>query len=703
MKLRSFLSVQLSVLSLLTLLAPSALAAPGDIDAGFNGGIPAVIDNNPGAAIGSFSAAIDPANGDTVWAGIDFGTGQTGGIAVYKPDGTLDNAVGTNGQISLSADQAGVSGGALSLNTIAVDDQGRILAGGVVVNTSSEFAMVLARFNPDGTLDTSFGSAGTGIITSALNGHASAKTLALTPDGHILVIGSAANTAFTEAQLTVWRFNADGTPDSGFGDNGHTQIAALSNNFLASGCISALQPNGKLLAVCDETASGPWKLTRLNPDGSVDDGFGIGGFVLGGSGREFAGLALAPDGGFVVSELDTSVSPHPITLRRFLADGSVDPNFNGGNPFNFGTSAGYGDAIPLAVQPDGKILVAANDNVGTGAPDLLRVQRLSPDGTPDSGFGNTGDPGLSVFSFSGIGSNDYTPYPTALLLQGDGKIVATGYAASTAGSSETAFTTRLDNDIFDLTPDALVFSNDARAPLGQTVASNAVSLTGISIGSETSGVYMAFGTDGKYSTSGNSGPFMGEAESLNPAWSKTGDSLALEQMTPDTAGTDTTTQVIYGGFWAPNNYEVPLGNHTTTTWTTTTDTPPSAHDGTLDATAGQAATGTLNADNPSGGSLAFNIVTQPSHGTLSLDSSNAGTYTYTADRGYTGADSFTWKVNDGVADSNMATVAVSVRAASKPPSGGGGGGGSFAGLALALLALLCLGFPGIRRRIKHFS
>jgi hypothetical protein len=190
--------------------------------------------------------------------------------------------------------------------------------------------------------------------------------------------------------------------------------------------------------------------------------------------------------------------------------------------------------------------------------------------------------------------------------------------------------------------------------------------------------------NGKYSISGAS--FAGGFTATNAAWAPAEGSFALEQMTPTTGGTDTTTTVVLGGFWAANNYEVPLGSPPTAFWTTTTDQPPVASDGTLSATTGKATIGTLTATNPSSGTLVFAIVTAAAHGTAVITNVATGAYSYTSAGGYTGADAFTWKVNDGVADSNMATVNVTVKA--PPPSGGGGGLGPLALLGLLFLTLV---------------
>ncbi len=681
MKLHLKLRFPVSIFAALALgfLTLPALAAPGTIDTTFNGGTPVILDmNSSGVSIDPYAAAMNPLNGDILWAG-DYqdSTTQDGAIIAYKPDGSFDTGFGGgSGIILLTADQAGFTGGELYLSAIAVDDQGRILAAGEVVDAGyTTWAMVLARFKPDGTLDTTFGANGTGIVTAALNNTAYASGLSLTADGLILVTGAAYDANGSQLQLTVWRFKPDGTPDTAFGGNGYVQITAVSDPWNLWPCLPALQPDGALIVGCQLSNAGSWKLTRLTADGTVDTGFGTGGVVASAANRFLDGLALAPDGGFVISEEDTSPATPEIYMRRYLADGTVDTGFNGGSPFDIGPDLGSMFQVPIAVQPDGKILFSVNDG-GTG----LFVVRLLANGALDTSFGPFG--GYNDIDFTNIGGTDYTPYATALLLQGDGKIVATGWADSTAISGEAAFVTRVTSDTYDLTPTAPAFTAVTRAPLGQALASNAVAVGGETIGGGSSGVNVALVTqNGKYSISG--APFAGGFTATNTAWAPAEGSLALEQMTPTTGGTATTTTVVLGGFWAANNYEVPLGTPATASWTTTTDQPPVASDGTLIATTAKATTGTLTATNPSSGTLAFAIVTAPAHGTVTVTAAT-GAYRYTSTAGYSGSDTFTWKVNDGVADSNIATVNVTVKKA--PPSGGGGGG--FGGLGLLALALL---------------
>jgi MYXO-CTERM domain-containing protein len=131
-----------------------------------------------------------------------------------------------------------------------------------------------------------------------------------------------------------------------------------------------------------------------------------------------------------------------------------------------------------------------------------------------------------------------------------------------------------------------------------------------------------------------------------------------------------------------------------------TNKPPVASDGTLTTDAGKAASGTLKASDPDGDALTFSIVSQPKHGQVTLDNASTGAYTYTPDDGYSGSDGFSFKANDGQADSNTAKVSITVNAPAPPPPPPppkkDSGGGAFGWLAL--VALLGLAGLGYRRR-----
>lgn len=126
-------------------------------------------------------------------------------------------------------------------------------------------------------------------------------------------------------------------------------------------------------------------------------------------------------------------------------------------------------------------------------------------------------------------------------------------------------------------------------------------------------------------------------------------------------------------------------------------TPPIASDGTLAVTEDMPKSSTLSASDPDGEQLTYTIVSPPAHGSAQLSGTVGGAYTYTPSSGYVGSDSFTFKANDGHADSNTATISITVQKKPSSGGGGGGGGGSTTPLGLALLTLIGLAAV-IRRR-----
>jgi hypothetical protein len=129
-----------------------------------------------------------------------------------------------------------------------------------------------------------------------------------------------------------------------------------------------------------------------------------------------------------------------------------------------------------------------------------------------------------------------------------------------------------------------------------------------------------------------------------------------------------------------------------------TDAAPVAEAGSLKASAGSAADGTLTATDAAGLPLSYSVVSQPGHGTISVTDASTGAYTYTPTAGYSGSDSFSFKANDGTQDSNDATVSITVSSSGQSSSGGTGGGSSGGGdLGILSLAMLGLGLLGRRR------
>ena len=206
-----------------------------------------------------------------------------------------------------------------------------------------------------GSLDPNFGSGG--IVLTANTG---ANAGALQGDGKILVAGSI-STAQNAQQPGLLRYNTNGTLDSGFGAGGKVVIAG---NNAGPAFAVAVQTDGKILVAAP--ANLHLTVFRFNNNGSVDSTFGSNGataiqpaelFLAPASG----GIALEPDGRILVATSHNEGGALRI-VARLLANGQLDSTFgsNGAAP-TFG-----GDSV--AVLPNGNILVGTGSVTSMYAP-----------------------------------------------------------------------------------------------------------------------------------------------------------------------------------------------------------------------------------------------------------------------------------------------------------------------------------------------
>jgi len=404
------------------------------------------------------------------------------------------------------------------------------------------------RLNTDGSLDTTFNASGY-VLTQSY--YAEGTAISFTTDGHIVVTGDQVNTIGSPVELSVWRYNADGTSDNSFGNGGQITDSAIEDSSYMV-CVPALQSDGALLVGCTQDGVGIWTMTRFMPDGTLDTSFGNSGMVTSPAGQySLGGLALTPKGNIMVIEGDDN-SGNPVgKLQRYLANGSVDTGFNGGSPQNIGSMPYYDSEIRIVVQPDDKTLVTLFD--GTNA---LPVMRYLVDGGIDNSFGSSGSASVD---FSNINGNSFQPVARALMLQSDGKILVSGWASPSPRTEDISFVTRLNNDAFSLTPAAFSFTDQTGVALNTTITSNMITVSGLS-----SGVYVPVTVvGGEYRING--GPWTSD-----PGFTQNGDQIAVRQTSSASYGTKTTTTLNIGGYAIPNDLTTVLGSPASAVFTSTT-------------------------------------------------------------------------------------------------------------------------------------
>ena len=272
-----------------------------------------------------------------------------------------------------------------------------------------------------GDLDTTFHFDGTLIFNPPGEG-GGASSMALQPDGKIVVSGGSTLDVFTDFSLT--RFNNNGSIDTTFGTMGNviTSIGIFSDF-----CHDiALQSDGKIISIgytliYSMSTESFCALSRHLPDGTLDPDFGIGGIVktdIGPDEQELVTVAIQSDGKILVAGQSGDMGNTAFTVLRYLENGELDNDFNDDGILTFGLGAGSASARSILVQPDHKILVGGTAHNGINN-DFV-IFRLDTAGNFDLEFG---DDGIVVSDFFEEWNTN-----NSIAIQPDGKIVAAGYS-----------------------------------------------------------------------------------------------------------------------------------------------------------------------------------------------------------------------------------------------------------------------------------
>ena len=389
----------------------TSFAAPGDLDPSFGTGGKVTTPVGAGRDLAQ-AVALQPDGKIVVvgYAGGDFA------VVRYNSNGTLDSGFGTGGKVSTP-----VGAGSDEAYAVALQPDGKIVVAGYA---SGDFAVV--RYNPNGTLDTGFGTGGKVITDVSIIDLAEA--VAIQTDGKILLAGYSGS----PRKFSLVRYNANGTLDQAFGIAGKV-IQQVGTSIIGdSGRAIALQSDGKIIvagvAAVDlpQTTNNRFALVRFNQNGSLDASFGTSGKVitaitaLGHS--SLSDVTIQPDGKILASGSNSEQGAGDTAVVRYNQNGTLDAGFgtNGIVTTRIGTVFSTGESIN--VQSNGKIVVAGSSF--TGSSNDFGVLRLNPNGSLDASFGSGGK------VITQIGSRDDQVRDAAI--QPDGKIIVIGYSEDAA-------------------------------------------------------------------------------------------------------------------------------------------------------------------------------------------------------------------------------------------------------------------------------
>ncbi|TDH18266.1 T9SS type A sorting domain-containing protein [Segetibacter sp. 3557_3] len=333
--------------------------------------------------------------------------------------GTLDPTFGNGGKVlipirSNTSDQ---------ISDIGIQKDGKIVAGGSTqgsINNTRVLDFALARFNLDGSLDNSFDADGK--VTTLIESISAILAIAVQNDGKIVAAGWSSGVNDYPRNITLARYNVDGSLDQTFNGNGIV-ITLFGGDSYAHAI--AIQNDGKIVVV--GRANSRFALVRYNPNGSLDNTFNGSGIVttqISPASQSDAAYALAiqKDGKIIAVGDNATANPYfNVAVVRYNTDGSLDVSFDGD-----GKLAGpvRGQARSVALQNDGKIVVGGYPDSG-----FFLLSRFNSDGSLDLNFDGDGVVNTRIQSAS---------YAQEIAIQNDGKIVAGGSSYDNRTSSDFA-------------------------------------------------------------------------------------------------------------------------------------------------------------------------------------------------------------------------------------------------------------------------
>src|SRR5215203_1523294 len=366
--------------------------ADGDLDTTFGTGGKVFTQFSPHGPQPTTDIAVQPDGKIVVVSGALASFLQSGlNIARYNPDGTLDTTFGSGGKITTF-----LGGGPQNYNSVLVEPDGNILVAGSYGFLTGPpdqwvYNFRIVRFSPNGSVVMTAG------LPSTLPGGLQVNDIALTTGNKIITVG------INGSNVYLLRHNQNGSLDTSFDSDGIVNFVAAEVNAVAA------QTDGKVL-VAGKLGS-DWAVWRFNIDGSPDtsfDGDGIFNAPVGTGASAAKEMIVKPDGKILT--VGAALNPGAVTaLVQLNPDGSLDNTFDGDGKV-FTTVPATDGGLDAELQRDGKIVAFSG---GTG--DTFGLSRYLPNGALDI-----------TFSGDGIATETVAAKPGAIALQPDGKIVASG-------------------------------------------------------------------------------------------------------------------------------------------------------------------------------------------------------------------------------------------------------------------------------------
>lgn len=305
----------------------------------------------------------------------------------YNANGSLDNTFGSEGVVSTGFG----NGTGDYIQSVLLQPDGKIVAVGASDNGGSESSFALARYNSDGSLDASFD--GDGKLTTTVLEYSYGRAGVLQPDGKIVVAGYA-RTNSANLGFALARYNSNGSLDTSFGTAGKFVVNVGRRNSYALAV--ALEASGKIVAAGANDAGNDQRdfaLVRCNPNGSLDEFFGAKGIVqtdVDAVNNESSAVIIQPNGKIIIGGTSSSGTQVQSTLVRYNSDGVLDNAFGQNGIAKVSGGFFYSGTL----QPDGKIIFVGSSITPNRAFYVVRFLGDTPL-NPSFEFDNDGKPDYS--------------------------------------------------------------------------------------------------------------------------------------------------------------------------------------------------------------------------------------------------------------------------------------------------------------------
>ena len=585
--------------------------ADGRPDPAFGGGDGVVLTPLPGpGSVAPFATPVPVAvlsDGRVVLAVQPWNSTDDWQVLRYTASGDLDPTFSGDGRAAIEFGEWGAN----EPGALRIQPDGKVVVAGTV-GTANGPTAGLARLNPDGSPDLTFGLDGRVVSALPSDRGSTVRELLLLPGGKLLVVGSTGHPLRDGEELTLFRYNPDGSSDSTFDGDGI--VVAGAPPLLLTAMAGAQQADDRILVAgyCfknDGRRAVDSFIARFMPDGSLDASFGP------------VGSDAVP--GMVITDVGLNWDDYfrAVLVQadgRIVAAGSAPSTQFGGM-----SAARYFAADPFPMPVLDRYQPVEDTPLTVPAPGVLENDLLPPNGAEAV---LVSGPAHGSVTLNADGSFAYVPAPD---YHGPDSFT---YRLSGSGTSDETAT------VF-LTVRPL---NDAPVAFDGSYSTNEdTPLTGAVTATDVDGDTLFY--------SSVSGPSHGTVTiSANGTFVYT---PAANYYGPDTFTFKAIDAFVYSNIGTVHVTVTPVNDAPVASngsGTTTVDTP---------------LIGAVTATDVDNASLTFSVVSGPTHGSLSSFNVSTGEFTYTPADSYYGPDSFTFKANDGTVDSNVATFSIKVNAA----------------------------------------